>query len=124
VNVVDSSAWLEYFADGPNAVHFAPVLERPSSVLVPVICLAEVYRRMDAQRGEQDALTAVAAMRQGTVIDIDLALAMLAAKLRRMHRLPLADSYVYAVAVAHRATVWTQDADFEGLKGVRYFSKD
>lgn len=123
MNVVDSSAWLEYFADGPNADFFAPAIEDPEQLIVPSITLAEVFRRVVQQRGEGEALQAIALMEQGQVVDLDSTLAVSAGKLGRDLGLPLADSIVLATAHQHGATVWTQDADFEGLEGVRYARK-
>lgn len=122
-NVVDSSAWLEYFADGPNAGHFAAAIEASASLLVPSITLLEVFKRISQQRDESVALQYVAVMQQATVVDLDAAIAIRAAALGRRHRLPLADSIIYATARAADATVWTQDADFEGLPGVRYWAR-
>ena len=120
-NVVDSSAWLEYFAGGPNAGHFAPAIEAAASLLVPSITLLEVFKRISQQRDDSAALQYVALMQQSTVVDLDAAIALRAAALGRRHKLPLADSIIYATAQAAGATVWTQDADFEGLAGVRYW---
>lgn len=122
-HVVDSSAWLEYFADGPNAEHFAPVIESPDTLLVPVVTLFEVFKRVAQQRDESTALACVAVMQQGAVVDLDAALALDAASLSLRHKLPLADSLVYATAQRGHAMLWTQDGDFEGLDGVRYFAK-
>ena len=120
MNVVDSSAWLEYFADGPNAHEFASAIEDVESLLVPTICIYEVFKRVLQQREEGDALRAVAVMMQGRVVDLDATLAMTAAKLGRDHSLPLADSVVYTTALTTGATLWTQDSDFQGLEGVRF----
>lgn len=123
MNVVDSSAWLEYFADGSNAGHFAPVIESPETLLIPAITLLEVYKRIAQQRDESVALQCIAVMQQSTVVELDTALALRAARLGLRHKLPLADSIIYATAQAADATVWTQDADFEGLPGTRHFAK-
>lgn len=123
MNVIDSSAWLEYFADGPNAKHFARVIEQPDDALVPSITLLEVFKRIAMQRDAAVALQYVAVMRQSMVVDLDAALALQAASLGIRHKLPLADSVVYATAQANDALVWTQDADFEGLPGVKFWRK-
>ena len=123
MNVVDSSAWLEYFADGPNAEHFAKVIEKVDGLLVPSITLLEVFKRISQQRDEATALQYVAVMQQGTVVELDAALALHAATLGLRHKLPLADSIVYATAQAGDALVWTQDKDFDGLAGVRFWPK-
>lgn len=123
MNMVDSSAWLEYFADGPNAKHFAAVIAKPDDVLVPSIVLLEVFKRIGQQRGESAALQYVAAMCRSAVTELDAPLAMRAAALGLRHKLPLADSVVYATAQSAGATVWTQDADFEGLADVKFWRK-
>lgn len=122
-NVVDSSAWLEYFADALGAKHFANAIEAIDRLVVPAVCLLEVFKVVLRQRGESDALQAVALMQQGRVVDLDAQLALAAAKAGVEHKLPLADSIVYATAQAMDGVVWTQDDDFEGLPGVEYFPR-
>ena len=119
-NVVDSSAWLEYLADGPNATYFAPAIEETAQLIVPVICLYEVYKRVYQRRDEGDALRCIALMQQGTVVDLDSALSLEAAAISLTHRLPTADSLILATAHRNSALLWTQDSDFEGLNGVNY----
>ena len=123
MNVVDSSGWLEFFAGGPNAGFFAGVLGDTETLVVPTISILEVFRRVCQQRDEQSALTAVAAMQQGNVVGLDVETALAAGRLGLELRLPLADSVMLASARAYGATLWTQDADFEGLDGVRYVKK-
>ena len=120
MNVVDSSAWLEYFANGPNAAFFARPIEEPDELVVPSLTIYEVFKRVLQQRDEGSALRAVAVMQQGTVIDLDLRVALSAARVSIDTKLPLADSVVLATARLHDATLWTQDSDFESLPGVRY----
>jgi predicted nucleic acid-binding protein len=120
---MDSSAWLEYFANGPNAGYFAAAIEATDELLVPTITILEVFKRVYQQRGEGPALQAVALMQQGKVVDLTSATALVAARLGVEHRLPLADSVVYATARQHEATLWTQDADFDGLPGARFRAK-
>jgi toxin FitB len=120
MNVVDSSAWLEYFADGLNAESFAGAIEDTAALVVPSVTLLEVFKRISQQHDEATALKYVAVMQQGRVVDLDAALALRAAALGLRHKLPLADSIIYATAQSARAVVWTQDADFEGLDDVRY----
>jgi predicted nucleic acid-binding protein len=123
MNVVDSSGWLEYFADGPNAVVFAKPIEATRSLLVPTMSLFEVFKRVTQQRSEDDALRAVAVMEQGKVVDLDRATALEAARLSIQHGIAMADSVMLATANRHRAMFWTQDPDFEGLQGARYVAK-
>jgi len=120
MNVVDSSGWLEYFADGPNATEFAKPIQATNTLVVPSVSLFEVFKRVMTQRGEDAALEAIALMRQGRVIPLDDVLALDGARLSVEHRLPMADSIILATALAHKATLWTQDADFENVSGVRY----
>lgn len=123
LNVVDSSAWLAYFADEGGASSFAVSIEDTKALVVPTICLTEVFKVVARQRGEGDALQAIAIMQQGRVIPLDDTLALTAAIVGAEHKLPLADSIVYATARQLDATVWTQDEDFDGLPGVRFFRK-
>jgi predicted nucleic acid-binding protein len=123
MNVVDSSAWLEYFADGPNAAVFAKPIEATRSLLVPTLSLFEVFKRVSEQRSEDDALRAIAVMEQGKIVDLDRATALEAARLAIEHRIAMADSVMLATALRHRAMLWTQDADFDGLPGTKYYAK-
>ncbi len=120
MNVIDSSAWLEYFADGPNAGEFADAISETGRLVVPSITLFEVFKRIRLQRDLDSALYAVAQMQRGRVVDLDTNLAIAAAEISAESGLPMADSIILATARAADATLWTQDADFEGLAGVEY----
>jgi predicted nucleic acid-binding protein len=120
VNVVDSSGWLEFLADGPNAAFFAPAIERTADLVVPTLSIFEVFKRVLLQRDESHALQAVALMHQGRLVDLTAPLAIDAARLSRSANLPMADSIMLATARVYGATLWTQDGDFEGLPGVRF----
>ena len=124
MNVVDSSAWLEYLAGGPNAADFRPAICETESLLVPSITIYEVFKRVAQQRDVGMALQAVALMRQGRVLELDADLAIAAADVSIEHQLPMADSVILASARRYDALVWTQDADFEGLPGVEYRKAD
>ncbi len=124
MNLVDSCGWLEYFADGANAGFFAPAIEDTSHLVVPSLCLFEVFKRVLQQRNEHDALRAIALMRQGRCIDLDDSLALDAARLSVELKLSLADSIILTVARQHDAILWTQDAHFDGLAGVKYIRKN
>ncbi len=118
-NVVDSSGWLEYFTDSERASLFAFPIEDIENLLVPVICIYEVFKKVLRERGEDDALRAVSMMQAGQVIDLDTGLALEAAR----HSLSLADSIIYATAMRHDATLWTQDEHFKDLPKVRFFPR-
>ena len=124
MNVVDSSGWLEYFADAPNAEKFAPGIQSTRELVVPTLSIYEVFKRVLQQRSETEALRAVALMLQGRVVDLNTTIALIAAKLSAELKLPMADSIMLATARECQATLWTQDEDFEGMKGVKYFSKE
>lgn len=119
-NVVDSSAWLEYLANGPNAGEFASAIEAVERLVVPALVITEVLRRLDVQ-GRRDVVPEVLAhMRQGQIVVFDDQLAVDAAVLGRYHGLALADSVVYATALTIGGVVWTQDEDFQSLAHVEY----
>lgn len=123
MNVVDSSGWLEYFANDPNSGFFAPAIEHVSELVVPSISIYEVFKRVLRQRDENSALRAIAVMMQGRVVDLDTTLALSAARISADLRLPMADSIILATARAHNATLWTQDSDLKNIEGVRYVEK-
>jgi predicted nucleic acid-binding protein len=123
VNVVDSSGWLEYLADGPNADFFAKPINATTDLVVPTLSLYEVFKRVVQQRGEDDALQAVALMHQGMVIELSASLALSAARIGLTEKIPMADSIMLATARSYGATLWSQDADFENTTGVKYTPK-
>jgi len=123
LNLVDSSGWLEYFADGPNAGHFAPVINDAKKLLVSTINIYEVYKKVISERNEDDALQAIAMMGQARVCEITASIAAQAAKISYIFKLPMADCLIYATAVEQDAIIWTQDADFKDMEGVKYFKK-
>jgi predicted nucleic acid-binding protein len=123
MNLVDSCGWLEYLADGPNAAFFAPAIENTEELLVPTLCILEVFKRVLPQRGEDAALQAAALMQQGQVIDLDSAIAVTAAKVSHEIKLPLADAVIVATARILNAVIWTQDSDLKGVEGVKFVNK-
>jgi len=123
MNVVDSSGWLEYFANDSNADFFAPAIERVSALVVPSVSIYEVFKRVIQQRGEGDALQAVTLMMQGLVVDLGVTISLSAARISIQFKLPMADGIMLAPARDYNATLWTQDADFKVIPGVRYIAK-
>ncbi len=123
MNIVDSSAWLEYLADGPNAEHFSDPLIDVDKLIVPTICIYEVYKTVLRQRGEDAALQAVALMNQGITVNLTDDLALQATKISLEYKIPMADSIILATARAHKAILWTQDRDFKDMENVKYFLK-
>lgn len=120
MNIVDSSGWLEYFTNGPNAGFFSEPIEHRAELIVPTISIFEVFKRVLQQKSETDALRAIAFMQNGHVIDLSTALALHAATLSVDLKIPMAGSIMLATAREYDAFLWTQDADFEGLDGVRF----
>lgn len=123
MNIVDSSGWLEYFAESGNAEFFAPAIEDTKNLLVPVICIYEVFKKLLQQSGDNEAQVHISDMKQGKIIEIDESLALSAAKLSAELKLPMADSLILATARANSATLWTQDEHFKDLDGVKYIAK-
>ncbi len=123
MNIVDSSGWLAYFADEPNAKHFQTPLKDTASLIVPSVTIYEVFKVVLRESNENDAIQSVAAMQRGTVVDLTAKMAIVASKLSLQNSLPMADSIILATAREFNAKIWTQDSDFENIAGVRYFSK-
>ncbi len=123
MNVVDSSGWLEYFANGQNAEFFAPAIEKTEQLLVPVICVYEVFKRILQQKSLGVAETRIADLYKGKLVDLTAPLAISAAVLSDELKLPMADSVILATARAYDATLWTQDEHFNGIQGVKYVAK-
>ncbi len=123
MNIIDSSAWLSYFAGDANAKIFSRPIEDIEKLIVPSITITEVFKCILRQRDEDLALEAIAHMEQGNVVALDSALAIYAAQYGVEYKLPLADSIIYATAKKYNALIWTQDIDFKSLEGVKYYSK-
>jgi predicted nucleic acid-binding protein len=123
MNIVDSSGWLAYFADEPNAKHFLTPLNDTASLVVPTVTIYEVFKVVLRESSENEALQAAVAMRKGTVVDLTSLLAIAASKLSLEHKLPMADSIILATAKEFDATIWTQDSDFKNIGDVKYFPK-
>ncbi len=124
MNIVDSSGWLAYFADEPNAKHFLTPLNDTASLVVPTVTIYEVFKVVLRETSENEALQAAVAMRKGTVVDLTAALAIAASRLSLEHNLPMADSIILATAKEVNATIWTQDSDFKNMDDVNYFPKN
>jgi toxin FitB len=123
MNIVDSSGWLAYFADEPNAKHFLTPLSDSALLVVPTVLIYEVCKVILRESGENEALQAIVAMQKGTVVALDVQLAIAASKLSLEHNLPMADSIILATAQQFKAILWTQDSDFKNISNVKYFPK-
>jgi len=123
MNLVDSCGWLEYFADTIYADNFERAIENSNNLIVPTICITEVFKKILKEKNEDSAIKAIAKMQQGLVVDLDSNIATAAAKYGHEYNLPLADSIVYATGKKYNALIYTEDSDFINLPGVKYFSK-
>ena len=123
MNIVDSSGWLEHFSNGPNTQRFLSPLKNTNALVVPVVSIYEVFKVVLREGGENAAIQAAMAMQKATVVEMTSRLAMAAAKISLELSLPMADSMILATARIHNATIWTQDAHFKDLTGVKYFVK-
>ena len=123
MNLVDSSGWLEYFADGKNAKHFAPAIENTKKLIVSTINLYEVYKKILLERNEDNAIEAIGLMQQSRIIDVTISISIQAARTSYEFKIPMADSLIYTTGRQNGAVIWTQDYDFEKLEGVRFIKK-
>jgi predicted nucleic acid-binding protein len=124
MNMIDSSAWLTYFAGEPQAKHFLELFDDPEALIVPTITIYEVFKVVLREAGENEALLAIAAMQKGKVVDLTQSLALSASKLSLKHKLPMADSIILATAKLYDAVVWTLDSDFQNIDGIKYIPKN
>jgi len=123
MNIVDSSGWLSYFADEPNARYFLAPLHDAAALVVPTVTIYEVFKVVLRESNQNDALQAAVAMQRGKVVGLSVPLAIAASKLSLEYNLPMADSIILATAKEFNAILWTQDSDFEKISGVKYFPK-
>ena len=123
MNIVDSSGWLAYFADEPNAKHFLTPLNDTDSLVVPTVTIYEVFKVVLRESSENEALQAAVAMQKGRVMDLTASMAIAASKISLEHKIPMADSIILATAKEFEATIWTQDSDFKNIDDVKYFPK-
>lgn len=124
MNLVDSSGWLEYLSDGKNADSFSTPLNDIENVIVPTICIYEVFKVVLREKGENEALQVVALMKQGNIIDLSFEISIQAARFSIDNKIPMADSIIYTTGKIYNAIIWTQDDDFKNLPGVKYFRKN
>ncbi len=120
MHVVDSSGWIEEVLLRPNHLLFRKLIADLPNLLVPTISIHEVVRIVTRARDRKTAEQVVLKMRRGTVVDLDVNLAQVSARLGMRYNLPMGDSIIYATARAHEATLYTQDADLAKLPGVKY----
>jgi predicted nucleic acid-binding protein len=120
MNLVDTSGWVEYFFGEINSSYFSEPIENTSELIVSVVCLYEVFKKVNQVADQAQALQAIAQMKQGKVIELNEEIALKAAMISLRYKLPMADSFIYATGQIENAMIWTQDADFKELPGVKY----
>jgi predicted nucleic acid-binding protein len=123
MNVIDSSSWLEYFADGPNADYFKSAIKDEEHLIIPTICLYEVFRITLSRAGEDEALRVASFMSFGRIVNLDREIALAAAHLSIRQNLAMADSLILATARLYDAALWTQDEHFRDIPGVKFIAK-
>jgi len=123
MNVVDSSCWLEYLMWTEIGAAVAPVIENPGELLVPTITLYEVYKKLLAEKDEEYALNVISYMQSGTIVELNAGLSLSAAQLSRKHKLPMADSIIYAASLHYSAVLLSCDKHFKDIPGIRFFPK-
>jgi len=123
MNLVDSSGWLEYFSDGSNAGYFKSAIKDEEHLIVPTICLYEVFKITLVRAGEEEALRVAGLMSFGKITDLDREMALAAAQISIEEKLAMADSIILATARLCEATLWTQDEHFKAIPGVKYIAK-
>ena len=121
MNIIDSTFWLEYFANTDAGNIISEVIENTNELIVPTITVYEVFKKLLFERNEDDALLAIAHMKQGNVVNLTDELALSAAKISKEHKIPMADSIIYATNLKFNCILWTQDKHFSGFKSVNYF---
>jgi predicted nucleic acid-binding protein len=123
MNVVDSSGWLEYLADGPNADFFKTPIRDETQLIIPTICLYEVFKVTLSREGKDKAIRVAGNMSFGRIVDLDRETALAAAQLSLQQKLAMADSIILATAQALDAILWTQDEHFKDISGVKFIEK-
>ena len=123
MNVVDSSGWIEYFVEGANARSFTPPIRDLEELIVPTICIYEVFKRLLVERDEDSALLAIGLMSHGHEVEMDRKITIEAALISHEMKLAMGDSIILATAHEYGATLWTQDEHFKDLEGVKFIRK-
>lgn len=123
MNVVDSSGWIEFFTAGAGGPFFKPVIEQRDQLLVPTINIYEVHKILSRKLPAGAVTSCLDVMRLGRVLDLTDRRAIAAADMAGKHKLAMADAVIYSMAREFDATLWTQDVDYDGLVGVKFFEK-
>lgn len=121
--VVDTSAWIEWFADSPIADRIAPYLVDQDSCIVPTIVQLELAKWLFRELSPEPATQALAYLADCSIVVLDTSIAIGAAECCRTYGMATADAIIYATAREAGADLLTCEAHFEGLEGVIYVPK-
>jgi predicted nucleic acid-binding protein len=108
---------------GPNARHFRAVIKRTEEVIVPALVLYEVSKQAFLWQGEEYAKAIAVMLGASIYVEVSREIVAVAVDASIRHKLTTADSLIYATALEHDATLWTQDKHFRDLPHVKYFEK-
>ena len=123
MNIIDSSCWFEYLMNTNIGAKVAPIIENPGELVVPTITLYEVYKKLLAEKSEEYALDVVSYMQAGKIIELDAGISLSAAQISRKHKLPMADSIIYATSLHYSAIIFSCDKHFKDIPDIQYFPK-
>ena len=123
MHLVDSSAWIEYLQGSPRADLFADAIENFRCLVVPTIALYEVHKILSRTVPPALVAQSLNVMRRGRVLDLTDARAIAASGVANQFKPAMADAAMYSMAQEYGATLWTQDANHQGLPGVQYWAK-
>lgn len=121
--VLDTGAWIAWFADEPLADIVAPYVAEVEEVIVPAVVEFEVHRWALRHTDDERAAAYAALLRRGTCVPADGPLALEAAVLAVKHGLAACDALIYATATLSDARLVTTDADLDGLPGVEFHAQ-
>ena len=119
---IDSFGWIERFTKGSKSPQYKQIIEstQPREIITSVVVLYEVYKKIKKVKGEEEALLAVAALSQTTIVSVDQSISLEAADYSLEHNLHFADALVYATARHWKAKLYTSDDDLKTLTEVSF----
>ena len=116
--LVDSSGWVTYLGDGPQAEAFGSYLEREDSQVVPTIVIYEVVKKLQLTSSSVIVQRFLSQAFRARVVELDANLAVTAAHFSTRYKLAMADAIIYATAESVSAQLITGDPDFRDLPGL------
>ena len=102
---------------------FYDIAKNKGTLVVPAITIYEVFKKLYLLVGKEKTFESIGMMTTGSVVDLNIEIAIKAAKFSIDKKIAMADSIIYVTAGEYKATVWTMDADLKGLPNVKYFAK-